>query len=225
MKAPLDPACAYRLWAPTYDAENVVTTLEDRIVRSITPSLGDRSLLDVACGTGRRLPHAGADLQPQRVVGVDLVYEMVTRARSQGHPAVAVGDMCALPCRDRSFDLIWCRLAIGHVADPAAAYRELARVARAGACVVITDFHAAAVSAGHTRSFRDVDGELHEVVHHVHSLDEHRAGATSAGLHLTQTVEGVVDPSIRDHYERAGRVDLYEQQLGLSLVLALVFTA
>ena len=53
--SPLEPAQAYRLWAPTYDAENVVTTLEDRLVRMVTPSLRERHLLDAACGTGNGL--------------------------------------------------------------------------------------------------------------------------------------------------------------------------
>jgi malonyl-CoA O-methyltransferase len=222
---PLEPAVAYRLWASTYDTENVVTTLEDRLVRTISPSHERRVLLDVACGTGRRLPHSDGSDTPRASLGIDLVFEMVARAHSRGHTMVAAADMRALPCRADSFDLIWCRLAIGHVRDVTPAYREFARVACNGASIIVTDFHPAAAKAGHSRTFRDVQGALHDVEHHVHSLAAHRDAAAAVGLELTQYVEGAVDPSIREHYERAGRLDLYERQIGLPLVLALEFNA
>ena len=222
---PLEPAVAYRLWASTYDTENVVTTLEDGLVRTISPSPAHRVLLDVACGTGRRLPSSGGTERPLKSLGIDLVFEMVARAHRRGHTMVAAGDMRALPCRAGSFELIWCRLAIGHVRDIKAAYREFARVACSGASIIVTDFHPAAARAGHSRTFRDGQGALHDIEHHVHSLAEHRDAAAAVGLELTQYVEGAVDQSIREQYERAGRLDLYERQIGLPLVLALEFSA
>lgn len=222
---PLEPAAAYRLWAPTYDAENAVTSLEDRAVRALTPPLAGKRVLDVACGTGRRLPCAGAQHQPQRVVGIDLVFEMVSRARTRAGALLVVGDMRALPCAARSFDVIWCRLAVGHVPDLQSVYDELARVARHGATVIVTDFHPAAVQAGHTRTFRDEHGRVHDIVHVVHEAGAHTRAATAARLRQMERVDAAVDRSVRRFYEDANRLAAFEQQRGLPLVLAHAFRA
>ncbi|MFW6078218.1 MAG: hypothetical protein ACODAE_01265, partial [Gemmatimonadota bacterium] len=52
---------AYRLWARTYDeAETAVSALDELAVRRLTPPLDGLTLLDAACGTGRRLPATNA---------------------------------------------------------------------------------------------------------------------------------------------------------------------
>lgn len=224
--APLPAREAYRLWADAYDAENPVTLLERDCVRRITPSLRGKVLLDAACGTGRRLPGAergGA----RRVAGVDIVYEMIQRAQAlrRAPRALAVADVCALPFRERLFDVVWFRLAAGHLPDLGDAYRELARAARAGAHVIVTDFHPAAASAGHVRSFRDAQGTLRVVEHHIHDVGVHVNAAARAGLTIERTVEPAVGPAVRQFYVAAGRLAAYERQRGLPLVLALLFRA
>lgn len=206
---------AYRLWSPSYDAENAVTTLEDAAVRALTPAC-DGVLLDAGCGTGRRMPAAG------RSFGCDLVTEMLGHA-PRGR--IAAADVRALPWRTGTFDVVWCRLVLGHLPALDAAYRELGRVARAGATIVVSDFHPAAARAGHTRSFRDADGAVHAVEHYLHDVDEHVRMAAAAGLEHTALAEPAVGAQVRSHYERAGRLESYAQQLGLPLVLALSFRA
>jgi len=214
---------AYRLWAPRYDAENAVTVLEDRAVGELTPPLAGRALLDAGCGTGRRIAGVnGARL----VVGVDLVPAMLAagRALRPAGPPLVAGDVTALPLRAVSFDVVWCRLVAGHVRALDALYRELARVARPGAAVVVTDFHPAASRAGHHRTFRDEEGNLWAVEHHVHEPEDHERAAAAAGLALAARIDASVGPEVRPYYERAGVLDQYEAQRGLPLVLALRFT-
>ena len=214
---------AYRIWAPQYAAENAVTALEDAAVRRMTPALRGRSLLDAGCGTGRRLPGAAAGLR--RCVGIDLVPEMLNAGRDAGEAArhLVAGDLLHLPLRDGLFDTLWCRLVLGHIQTLADAYHELARVARAGASLIVTDFHPAAAAAGHTRSFRAANGQVVTVEHQVHTDGMHTAAAERAGWVLREQRDLLVGPEVRPFYERANALERYRVQRGLPLVLQLSF--
>jgi malonyl-CoA O-methyltransferase len=209
----------YRLWAPTYSAENAVSQLEAALVTEMTPPLAGLRLLDAGCGTGRRLRDCGAAM----ATGVDLSPEMIA-GRADLDPAVRllVGDVRALPLPDTGFDLVWCRLVIGHLPECETAYAEFGRVTAAGGQAIVTDFHPAAHAAGHRRTFRHGDA-VHEVEHYVHALATHRDAARAAGLRLTAAREAAIGPSVRSFYERAGRIALYDAHRGLPVVLALSF--
>ena len=216
----LPPAEAYALWAPRYAAETVISALEYVAVESLGVELRGRRLLDVGCGIARRLtqPHeSGVAL----AVGVDLTPRMLAEARDG--ELLAAGDVRAIPVADASFDVVWCRLVLGHLPDLDAAYAELARVCAHGGRVVVTDFHPAAVEAGHRRTFRDAEGVVREIEHHVHTPRAHRRAAARAGLTIVNRFDRAVGETVRGFYERAGRLDAYEQQRGLAVVLALAF--
>ena len=213
---------AYRRWAPTYEAENVVTTLDCELVEQLSPSPLGLRLLDVGCGTGRRLVGTGA----ARAVGVELCEEMLAAGR-QAHEfgsevQLLSGDARALPVPDALFDLIWCRLMVGHLAECRSLFRGLGRVAAIGGHLAVTDFHPAAYEAGLRRTFRDGD-EVLEVEHHVHSIQAQVAAATAAGLKLLTAADAVVGPSVRSYYEAAGKGGVYEEHIGMPLVLGLSF--
>ena len=213
----LSARAGYALWAPRYAAETAVSALENEVVRALPLPRACSSLLDVGCGTARRLALAECSL----AVGIDLSPAMLVHA--VGTHVLAAGDAAALPFADAAFDRVWCRLVIGHVLEVAPVYRELARVCRAGGYVVVTDFHAEAAAAGHRRTFRDDAGALRELEHYVHTHLDHVEAASRAGLELAAYRDGTVGPSIRHFYGEAGRLAAYEEQLGLPLVLALAF--
>ncbi len=212
----------YRRWAPTYARETAISLLEDDLVARMTPPLGGRRLLDAGCGVGRRL----ADCAAAEAVGVDLSQEMLEAGIGLGRISptlrTLVGDVRHLPFPDRAFDVVWCRLVLGHLSDIGHAYAELTRVTAAGGTLVVTDFHAAAHAAGHRRTFRDADG-VHELEHHVHDLSAHATAARAAGLIAVATHEAVIGPPVRALYEGADRLALYHEHLDLPVVLAIAF--
>ncbi|HEX3868224.1 MAG TPA: class I SAM-dependent methyltransferase, partial [Gemmatimonadaceae bacterium] len=171
---------AYRLWAPRYAAETAISHLENLTVCALDVATAGRSVLDVGCGTTRRLSGSGAAF----AIGMDLSPEMLGKrtldARARKTSVVAA-DGCAVPFAPASFDVVWCRLMIGHVRDLRAVYAELSRVCVAGGSVVVSDVTPEAIAAGHRRTFVDVDGRTREVDHVVHTSANHAAAAGDAG--------------------------------------------
>ncbi|HEY2446886.1 MAG TPA: class I SAM-dependent methyltransferase [Rhizomicrobium sp.] len=212
----MEPGQAYRLWAPTYAAETVVSFLDEELASALSPPLEGSRLLDAGCGTGRRLARRDTTL----AIGVDTSLEMLVAG---GAVCVAVADVRALPFPSQSFDVVWCRLVLGHIGDPLPAYRELARVCRIGGSLFVSDFHADAVAAGHRRSFRDREGSVHEIEHHVHDNSAHAGMAARAGLEMRAQRHGCVGPGVKEFYVCAGRDAAYEQERGLALVAAFLF--
>jgi malonyl-CoA O-methyltransferase len=212
----------YRLWAPSYSDETPISFLENKLVSAMTPSLAGLRLLDAGSGTCRRLRTADAE----RIVALEPSGEMVAAGIANDGPIPSVeivaGDVREMPLEDSSFDVVWCRLVVGHLPSTGAAYSELARVADHGATVIVSDFHPAAVDAGHRRSFR-IGDERFEVEHYVHRPEEHVAAASSAGLGLRQIRDATIGSDVRSFYESAGRLEAYPDHFGLPVVLALAF--
>lgn len=218
----LDPAQAYALWAPSYESETAVSLLEDRLVAAMTPALVGRRLLDVGCGTGRRMRDAGA----LAAIGIEPCREMIAAGaaalRGRRDVTICEGEAGALPVPDGSFDVVWCRLVLGHVADLAGPYREMARALADGGTVIVSDFHPGAAEAGHRRTFRGPAGTC-EILNHSHALADHMAAATAAGLVLVESAEACAGPLVRHLYAAAGRLAAYHDHAGLPLVFGLHF--
>jgi ubiquinone/menaquinone biosynthesis C-methylase UbiE len=92
--------------------------------------LGDAaSIAELGCGTGHWL--AMATTLPQRalVVGLDRAWAMLSRAGGRAPNAECVrGNADSLPWGRAVFDRVFCINALHHFADPAAVFRECARV-------------------------------------------------------------------------------------------------
>lgn len=137
----LDVEAGYAAWAPVYDEmSNALIRAEEPLVDAALEGVAAGDALDAACGTGRlsaRLVSRG-----HRTVGVDRSEAMLDRARSKlSEVEFRAGELTELPVESASIDLATCGLALTHLADPAPAIAELARVVRPGGRVVISDAH------------------------------------------------------------------------------------
>jgi len=90
-----------------------------------------QSVLEVGCGEGLLLHHLRGQLEGRRVAAVDVDRDGVATARRNSPFAqYALASAYDLPFRSGCFDLVICCEVLEHLEDPAAARRELARVAR-----------------------------------------------------------------------------------------------
>jgi malonyl-CoA O-methyltransferase len=185
----LDVAEAYERWAPCYPphAHNLLMELEETAVLDLLPAIQGRAALDLACGSGRMLRHL-IERGAAPVVGLDLSGAMLNRARSVAGNLVRA-DMRFLSLRPKTFDLVTCSLAVGHVRELHTVLKEMARVAVPGGTIVYSDLHPAGVTLGWKRTFRDQNGREFSVKHHFHDLAEHEAACAAAGLRIEQKRE------------------------------------
>src|SRR5579875_959553 len=99
----------YRLWAPLYDSGvNPLLALERRAMSDVLKHVAPRTMLDVACGTGRWLLHfqrAG----PQ-IIGCDACEQMLREAMKHAclRGCVVVGDAEDIPVASSFTDLVLC---------------------------------------------------------------------------------------------------------------------
>ncbi len=210
----------YELWAPTYDRDpNPALALEERKLEPLIPSLKGKDVLDVACGTGRWLEKL-LSLGARSGAGVELSSAMLAVAGTK--PALrnrlARANCLSLPFRSHLADFLICSFALSHVRDVAALARELARVAKPGADVYVTDLHPEAYARGWQTRFRN-NSETVEISTFAWQLQEILAAFASHGLELRQCIEANVDEPERPIFVRAGRPGAFEEARKVPAVL------
>lgn len=98
------------------------------------------SVLDTACGTGVHTAYVAGRCPKGKVVGLDLEAARIdaNRGMYQQHPNLSFqqGDVFRLPFPDASFDLVYCRFLLVHLADQMGAIKEMHRVVKPGGYVV-----------------------------------------------------------------------------------------
>ena len=215
----LAAAEAYRLWAGSWDSDpSPIVSLEARTLEPWLCDLAGKRMVDVSCGTGRWMEFAVA--RGARVTGVDLCFEMLELAGGKAglRSRLAVGDLLSLPLRNDCADVVLCTLSLGHVAEASRALEEMARVARRGAAVYLTDFHPEAFRMGWKRTFRAA-GETYEIANYYHPLDALEAAGARCGLMLEEAAEPCFGEEEREIYLRVGRADLFDRVRGVPAVL------
>ncbi len=147
----------YARWAPIYDdTPNPLLAREERYLLPVLSRLEKKFVLDSACGTGRWLERLLAQGCGSGV-GVDSSMPML-RVAEKKRPlrGRVLRAWCEnLPFSRGVFDVAICSFALGHIWNLDAIARELARVARPGADVFVSDLHSEAHARGWRVGFRD----------------------------------------------------------------------
>jgi SAM-dependent methyltransferase len=110
----------------------------DIILRRLPERTGLR-LLDVAIGDG---VYTGWLPRDWSIVGIDVSTVQLANCRGHNHGRdlrLVLGEAEVLPFRDRQFDAVLSIGGFNHFNDPEAALREMVRVVRPGATIVISD--------------------------------------------------------------------------------------
>ncbi len=184
----LDVEEGYRAWAPVYDEmSNVLIRTEEPLVLAGLDGVGAGVALDAACGTGRLAGLLAG--RGHRTLGVDRSDAMLARAREKlAGVEFRTGDLTLLPVESGSVDVATCGLALTHLADPAPAIGELARVVRPGGRVVISDAHPTFVALQGQALFPAGAGfAFVRNFHHPHSV--YLRAFRSAGLDVLDCAE------------------------------------
>jgi malonyl-CoA O-methyltransferase len=188
----LNSLAAYALWAESYPpfAHNRLMEIEQAAMLRLLPPLAGRSVLDLACGTGR-YGRIATERGAARVVGVDNSAAMLGRLRAENGPNAVQASMLRLPFASASFDVIVCGLATGHLPPAAmwATFLEMARILHSGGEAILSDFHPALATRGGKRTFTAPDGTLYAVEHYPHLLDDYRRAISSAGMNVVVVEE------------------------------------
>ena len=203
---------AHALWAETYDRDpNALLALEERIIEPLLPSLEQKVILDVACGTGRWLANLirrGAKFG----LGVDSSREMLQQARLKGsiQGNLIQGDSAALPVRSCAIDFAICSFATSYFADLRRFARELSTILRPPASIFLTDFHPSAHLRGWKRAFRHNDVVVEASSFH-YSIDDVCDNFLIEGFELLTRVEACFGEGERHVFEECGKGHLLNQ--------------
>ncbi len=138
--------------APYYDFLNRLLSLgidvywRKRAIRLLRP-LAPEVILDVATGTADVALEAQRQLQPRRIVGIDIANEMLEIGRRKiagrqlsGRIELQQGDAENLPFADNTFDAITVAFGVRNFEHLEAGLREMRRVLKPGGKLVVLEF-------------------------------------------------------------------------------------
>ncbi len=109
------------------------------LVRKLAPS-ADGSILDVGCGTGILAQRLARSVVPlPRLTGIDIDLERLRIASRSSHGRSVLASARALPFPAQTFSATVDILTLQHIAEPAAALREMRRVTRPGGTVLAVE--------------------------------------------------------------------------------------
>jgi phosphoethanolamine N-methyltransferase len=107
-------------------------------------ALGGKEVLDLGCGTGGITRFLAEEYDPARIVGIDVDAGLIARAAKA---ATGLGNVSfrtvapgPLPFADGSFDVVFSKDAMVHIADKEALFADIFRILRPGGRVAASDW-------------------------------------------------------------------------------------
>jgi hypothetical protein len=111
-----------------------------------------------------------------------------------------------------------CSFAVGHIDDLVPVACELARVARGGADVYVTDLHPEGYAKGWRTGFR-LGGASIEMPTFAYSAEQLRGAFVSQGFEVVQFLDARLGDPERDIFAQAGRLHFFENACKVPAVL------
>jgi ubiquinone/menaquinone biosynthesis C-methylase UbiE len=148
----------YKRWAPNYDeTPNPVIAREERYLEPLLQSAQGKSILDLACGTGRWLEKV-LTKRSGFSAGIDRSHAMLNVAakKSSVQGRLVNADCMSLPFRSSMFELVICSFALSHISNLRRMAGELVRVIQSQGEVFVSDLHPEAYAQGWRTGFRDL---------------------------------------------------------------------
>ena len=122
----------------------VLAPVTDRLLSVLQLPSGARGL-DLGCGMGETTRHLARTLdKPNEIVGLELNPDLVETAKKlssgeQDDVSFEQGDVSALEFADNSFDFVFARYLLMHLAEPEAVLKEMLRVCKSGGAVAVQE--------------------------------------------------------------------------------------
>jgi len=122
---------------------NALNALTNRSFISYLGDLSDKDVVDFGCGTGVLMADIARLFPTCRITGVELSPDQLRQAEMRlgdvETASLRQADVSASGLADRSFDVVYCRYLLEHIADPVGVAREMMRVARPGGIVAVQE--------------------------------------------------------------------------------------
>jgi ubiquinone/menaquinone biosynthesis C-methylase UbiE len=185
----------YAVWARKYgdfyDLFDIDVFAASRLLAARIP--GAR-VVDLACGNGR-IGKWLATVGATSVVGVDRSAEMLTLAGKRGvYERTVLADACETGLPDASFDGAITSMALCHMPDLDAFFREARRLLSPRGWLAVLDFHPFFLFTGIPTHFDPPDGgETIAIENHIHPASSLFRAAQEAGFVLREIEERFVD--------------------------------
>lgn len=136
-----------------------------RTVLSRLPRIPGARVLDLGCGQGNTTRCLAEALEAEECIGVEYDANLVdyaeTRPENPSNVRFEQGDATNLEFPDASFDVVFCRYLLIHIAEPMRVVREMMRVVRPGGYVVAYEGDFSSTGTSHPPC--DALGTIHRV--------------------------------------------------------------